>query len=100
MNTPNMEIISHRGGLNKFKNTRIMRNLSIASLLYNPMKRKRDAEISHQRYVKYTVYEDNYPSLGALTGGVDKLEETVEYDTDDEYEKLYEETPAWSCTLM
>lgn len=69
-------------------NMEIMYNW-IASLLYNP-KRKRD---------EYAVYED-YPSLGALTGGcLDKLEESVEYDTDEEYETLYEE-PTMSCVLM
>ena len=70
-----------------------MRNLSIASLLYNPIKRQRDADISHQRDLKYTVYEDTYPSLGAFTGGIEPDIESPEQSEPecDECEQLYKE---------
>ena len=98
-----MEVISHRNSLNKFKNTRIMRNLSIASLLYNPIKRKRDADISHQRNLKYT-YEDTYPSLGAFTGGIEPMTESSDLESNDESNEVYEEHEItwWEslCTVM
>ena len=96
--------VSHRASLNRFKSTRIMRNLSIASLLYNPIKRKRDADISQQRDRKYTVYEDTYPSLGAFTGGIEPETAETADKSDSEYDELYKEhETTWMkslCTIM